>query len=176
MFDIFNKRKITDEGKSARKSSRATPRKVSVSMSTEEYVEFQRTVVETKKAIIDSIERIDKAKSLENIKRLSNLSAKAIYNHNLRQIVVIDEAVTEIKNILDAKLTALKAPNYAADSIEETQRQVLIKLSLIPVCAMLNAIEDYSNTAIGEANEEIDAKIQEVQKFLMDYESSLSKI
>lgn len=90
--------------------------------------------------------------------------------------MAIDAAITEIKTVMDGKLKSLQDPEDFSTDLDAAQKYLLIRLSYMPVCSMLNAMKSHSSTAITEANDEIDSKIQEVQQFLMDYENSLAKL
>ena len=140
-----------------------------------EYVLFRGHVEETKDAVIKAIEKMDKHDAIENLIKLSNLSAKAIYNNNLREIVLVDDAIVDIKKDIDQKLAAIR--NLGGEGKdEEAEYYMLLRLSLIPVCSMLSVINMHTTTAIEEANEEIDNRIQELQHFLVEYETRIAKM
>jgi hypothetical protein len=139
-----------------------------------EYQQYRENVIETKMAVIKAIERMDKHDAIENLIKLSNLSARAIYNKNLREIVLVDDAIVEIKRDIDHKLSAIREVNGGGND-EEAEYYMLLRLSLIPVCSMLSVINTHTTTAIEEANEEIDHRIQELQNFLVDYETRINK-
>jgi hypothetical protein len=139
-----------------------------------EFLLFREHVLETKMAVIKAIEKMDKHDAIENLIKLSNLSARAIYNKNLREIVLVDDAIVDIKKDIDTKLASIRDMNGSND--EEAEYYMLLRLSLIPVCSMLSVINTHTTTAIEEANEEIDNRIQELQHFLVDYETRIAKI
>ena len=138
------------------------------------FYDFQKQVFAVKAEVIAAINNMDKQGAIDKLILLSNLSATAIYNHNLREIVVVDEAISEIKRTIDAKLASLKSASSGKIS-PEAEYYTLIRLSMIPVCSMLNVIDTHTSTAISQANEEIDGKIQELQRFLVEYETQLVK-
>jgi len=140
-----------------------------------EFMLFRDHVIETKMAVIKAIEKMDKHDAIENLIKLSNLSAKAIYNKNLREIVLVDDAIVDIKKDIDNKLASIRDMNGSSND-EEAEYYMLLRLSLIPVCSMLSVINTHTTTAIEEANEEIDNRIQELQHFLVDYETRISKM
>ena len=140
-----------------------------------EYLKFRDQVNDTKGAVIKAIEKMDKHDAIENLIKLSNLSAKAIYNKNLREIVLVDDAIVDIKRDIDQKLASIRNLD-AEGKDEEAEYYMLLRLSLIPVCSMLSVINMHTTTAIEEANEEIDGRIQELQHFLVEYETRISKI
>src|SRR3974377_1386967 len=98
-----------------------------------EYMQFREQVVETKNAVIKAIEKMDKHDAIENLIKLSNLSAKAIYNKNLREIVLVDDAIVDIKKDIDTKLASIRNLD-AEGKEEEAEYYMLLRLSLIPVC------------------------------------------
>ena len=138
------------------------------------FYDFQKQVFSVKAEVIAAINNMDKQGAIDKLILLSNLSATAIYNHNLREIVVVDEAISDIKRTIDAKLASLK-PTSSGKISPEAEYYTLIRLSMIPVCSMLNVIDTHTSTAISQANEEIDGKIQELQRFLVEYETQLVK-
>ena len=151
------------------KTSEKTPEQ-----SKAEFVQFHENVIETKMAVIAAIEKMDKHDAIENLIRLSNLSAKAIYNKNLRGIVVVDDAILDIKRDIDQKLDSIRTQGGEGKD-EEAEYYMLLRLSLIPVCSMLSVINQHTTTAIEEANDEIDHRIQELQRFLVDYETHITQ-
>ncbi|MCD1293484.1 hypothetical protein CUJ83_00545 [Methanocella sp. CWC-04] len=142
----------------------------------DDYFEFEKEVYEVKFAIIEALTKFDSENSIMYLKKLSGLSAKAIYRRNLREIMVIDDTTTDIKETLETMLSELKEPRNLTENIEETKQYMFIRLSLIPVCSMISTMRSHTTAAIGEANYEIDDKIQAVQKFLMDYETNVARI
>jgi hypothetical protein len=140
----------------------------------EGFYDFQRKVFAVKAEVINSIENMDKQGAIDKLIVLSNLSATAIYDHNLREIVVVDEAISDIKKTIDTKLASLKTTSDGKIT-PEGEYYTLIRLSMIPVCSMLSVLDMHTSTAISHANEEIDGKIQELQRFLVEYETQLVK-
>jgi hypothetical protein len=140
-----------------------------------EYLQFREQVVDTKNAVVRAIERMDKHDAIENLIKLSNLSAKAIYNKNLREIVLVDDAIVDIKRDIDQKLASIRNMDSEGKE-EEAEYYMLLRLSLIPVCSMLSVINMHTTTAIEEANEEIDHRIQELQHFLVEYETRIARM
>ncbi|MGA9139918.1 MAG: hypothetical protein WBZ29_06815 [Methanocella sp.] len=140
-----------------------------------DYLQFRESVIATKMAVIKAIEKMDKHDAIENLIKLSNLSAKAIYNKNLREIVLVDDAIVDIKKDIDNKLASIRDMNGTGND-EEAEYYMLLRLSLIPVCSMLSVINTHTTTAIEEANGEIDGRIQELQHFLVEYETRIAKM
>ena len=140
-----------------------------------EYLQFREHVIETKMAVIKAIEKMDKHDAIENLIKLSNLSARAIYNKNLREIVLVDDAIVDIKKDIDNKLASIRDMNDSTND-QEAEYYMLLRLSLIPVCSMLSVINTHTTTAIEEANGEIDNRIQELQHFLVEYETRIAKM
>ncbi len=141
----------------------------------EDYTQFREHVIETKMAVVKAIEKMDKHDAIENLIKLSNLSARAIYGKNLREIVLVDDAIVDIKKDIDNKLASIRDVNGSGND-EEAEYYMLLRLSLIPVCSMLSVINTHTTTAIEEANEEIDGRIQELQHFLVEYETRIAKL
>jgi hypothetical protein len=170
MIDLFKKTEKKDEQKNNGRHASAGSQ-----MTAEDFSRFRDEVIETKAAVVTAIENMDKHNAIENLIKLSNLSAKAIYGKNLRAIVLVDDAIVDIKRNIDDKLQSVKDSNGSV-SQGESEYYMLLRLSLIPVCSMLSVINTHTSTAIVEANEEIDDRIQELQRFLVEYETQISKI
>lgn len=173
MFQIFGKEGKKHGQKRTMPPANGTQQADQVTKA--EYLKFREHVAETKMEVIKAIEKMDKHDAIENLIKLSNLSARAIYNKNLREIVLVDDAIVDIKKDIDNKLASIRDMNSSSND-EEAEYYMLLRLSLIPVCSMLSVINTHTTTAIEEANEEIDSRIQELQHFLVDYETHISKI
>jgi len=173
MFQFFGK-----EGKKGG-PKRTVPQENSTQQSEQatkaDYLQFREHVIETKMAVIKAIEKMDKHDAIENLIKLSNLSARAIYNKNLREIVLVDDAIVDIKKDIDNKLASIRDMNGSTND-QEAEYYMLLRLSLIPVCSMLSVINTHTTTAIEEANGEIDNRIQELQHFLVEYETRIAKM
>ena len=172
MFQLFGK-----EGKKSGKRNAAQTNGTQIADQElkAEFVQFREHVADTKNAVIKAIEKMDKHDAIENLIKLSNLSAKAIYNKNLREIVLVDDAIVDIKRDIDQKLASIRNMDSEGKD-EEAEYYMLLRLSLIPVCSMLSVINMHTTTAIEEANEEIDNRIQELQHFLVEYETRIAKM
>lgn len=140
-----------------------------------DYLKFREQIMDTKSAVIKAIEKMDKRDAIENLIKLSNLSARAIYSKNLREIVLVDDAIVDIKRDIDRKLAAIHNMDGEGKD-KETEYYMLLRLSLIPVCSMLSVINTHTTTAIEEANGEIDHRIQDLQHFLVEYETCIAKM
>lgn len=183
MVSLFSKGK-PDSQKTAVKQEQALQKKLQPAVKADSkavqqsepagFYDFQKQVFAVKAEVIQAIENMDKQGAIDKLILLSNLSARAIYDHNLREIVVVDEAISDIKRTIDTKLATLKSTSNGKIS-PEAEYYTLIRLSMIPVCSMLNVIDTHTATAINQANEEIDGKIQELQRFLVEYETQLVK-
>ena len=172
MFQFFGK-----DGKKSGKRG-AVPANVPQKSDQEtkaEYLKYREQVLDTKNAVIKAIEKMNKHDAIENLIKLSNLSAKAIYSKNLREIVLVDDAIVDIKRDIDQKLASIRNRDGEGKD-EEAEYYMLLRLSLIPVCSMLSVINMHTTTAIEEANEEIDHRIQELQQFLVEYETRIDKM
>jgi hypothetical protein len=144
--------------------------------SADEYYTFEKDIFELKNNTIRAIIEVDKDLSIIYLKRISTMCSKAVYGRNLRQIIAIDDAVCDIKKALDARLELLYEPDDLMDDFDETKKYMVTRINLIPINSMLYAIKFHSAAAIAEANGEIDLKIQEAQKFLVDYETNVARI
>ncbi len=186
MIDFFGKAKSSSQKETAMQpgQQQALQQRLQQAKAAEEanalhhepegFYDFQRRVFAVKAEVINSIENMDKQGAIDKLIVLSNLSATAIYDHNLREIVVVDEAIADIKKTIDSKLASLKTASNGK-ATPEGEYYTLIRLSMIPVCSMLNVLDTHTSTAISHANEEIDGKIQELQRFLVEYETQLVK-
>lgn len=168
MIELFKKNDKKGAQKHDDKSAANNP------ISREEFNSFREEVMETKASVVTAIESMDKHNAIENLIKLSNLSAKAIYSKNLREIVLVDDAIVDIKRNIDDRLRDVKDADYTLTD-SESEYYMLLRLSLIPVCSMLSVINTHTSTAIVEANGEIDDRIQELQRFLVEYETHITK-
>lgn len=133
--------------------------------------EFRSKVLKAKLEVIEAIKNADKSRALESLMVLSNLAARAIYEHDLRAMLIINTTIDEINHHIDAKLQVTGEPDDLTGDMEETKMYLMIRISLLPVSSMMNALQSFSSTAINEVNSDIDSRINQIQQFVMDHES-----
>jgi hypothetical protein len=134
--------------------------------------EFKSQVLKAKLEVIEAIKNADKRRALESLMVLSNLAARAIYEHDLRAMIMINTTVDEINQHIDAKLKATGEPEDLSGDVEETKMYLMIRLSLLPVSSMMNALQSFSTSAMNEVNSDIESRIGQIQQFVMDHERS----
>lgn len=134
--------------------------------------EFKSKVLKAKLEVIEAIRNADKRRALESLMVLSNLAAQAIYEHDLRAMIIINTTVEEINHHIDAKLKATGEPDDLAGDVDETKMYLMIRLSLLPVSSMMNALQSFSSSAMNEVNNDIESRIGQIQQFVMDHEKS----
>jgi hypothetical protein len=134
--------------------------------------EFKSQVLKCKLEVIEAIKNADKRRALDSLMILSNLAAHAIYEHDMRAMLMINTTVEEINQHIDAKLKATGEPDDLAGDVEETKMYLMIRLSLLPVSSMMNALQSFSSSAMNEVNSDIESRIGQIRQFVMDHEKS----
>ena len=134
--------------------------------------EFRSKVLKAKLEVIEAIKNADKRRALESLMILSNLAAQAIYEHDLRAMIIINTTVEEINHHIDVKLQATGEPEDLAGDVDETKMYLMIRLSLLPVSSMMNALQSFSSTAMDQVNSDIESRIGQIQQFVMDHEKT----
>ncbi len=132
--------------------------------------EFKSQVLKCKLEVIEAIKNADKRRALDSLMILSNLAAQAIYEHDMRAMLMINSTVDELNQHIDAKLKATGEPEDLSGDVEETKMYLMIRLSLLPVSSMMNALQSFSSGAMNEVNSDIEFRIGQIQKFVMDHE------
>ena len=163
MFDFKNRGKKIPEAPVAEKIERKKPG---------QSPEFRSKVLKAKLEVIEAIKNADKRRALESLMILSNLAAQAIYEHDLRAMIIINTAVEEIDHHIEAKLKATGEPDDLAGDVDETKMYLMIRLALLPVSSMMNALQSFSSSAMNEVNNDIESRIGQIQQFVMDHEKS----
>jgi hypothetical protein len=135
-----------------------------------ELIVFEMKVEDNRKAILKAIETADKDRILENLKRLSHLSSRAIYKRDIREIMIIDQTILELREMMDKRLSSLKAPDDAVHDLEVTRKFVIIRLSLMPILYMLTTMKEFTESALHVSNDELNTKIRDIERFSLDYE------
>jgi hypothetical protein len=163
MFDFKNRVKKIPEAPVAEKTERKRPG---------QSPEFRSKVLKAKLEVIEAIKNADKRRALESLMILSNLAAQAIYEHDLRAMIIINTTVEEIDHHIEAKLKATGEPDDLAGDVDETKMYLMIRLALLPVSSMMNALQSFSSSAMNEVNNDIESRIGQIQQFVMDHEKS----
>jgi hypothetical protein len=163
MFDFKKKSDKKTEMPVAEKNERKKPG---------QSPEFRSKVLKAKLEVIEAIKNADKRRALESLMILSNLAAQAIYEHDLRAMIIINTAVEEIDLHIDAKLKATGEPDDLSGDVDETKMYLMIRLALLPVSSMMNALQSFSSSAMNEVNSDIESRIGQIQQFVMDHEKN----
>jgi hypothetical protein len=170
MFNIFKKagKKRADLVSKDREEStpavRAQPKKPGLNM------EFKSKVLKAKIEVIEAIKNADKQRALDSLMVLSTLAAETIYERDMRAMFIINGAIDEINHHIDAKLKATGEPPDLIDDMEETKMYMMIRLTMLPVVSMMNALQKFSSTGMDKVNDDIDTRIRQIQQFVMDHE------
>jgi hypothetical protein len=134
--------------------------------------EFKGKALKAKLAVIEAIKNADKQRALESLVVLSDLAAQAIYEHDLRAMLIINLTIDEINHTIDARLKSLGEPSDLIEDMEETKMYLMIRLTMLPVCSMMNALQRFSTTGMDEVNNDIDSRIFQIRQFVMEHERS----
>lgn len=134
--------------------------------------EFRGGVLKAKLEVIEAIKNADKQRALDALMVLSTLAAQAIYEHDLRAMIIINTAIDEINRQIDTKLKSTGEPEDLTGDIEETKMYLMIRLAMLPICSMMDALQKFSSTGMDKVNNDIDARIGMIQQFVIDHESN----
>lgn len=135
-----------------------------------ELIVFEMKVEDNRMAILKAIDSADKDRILENLKRLSHLESRAIYKRDIREIMIIDQTILELREMMDKRLSTLKAPDDAVHDLEVTRKYMIIRLSLMPILYMLTTMKEFTESALHVSNDELNTKIRDIERFSLDYE------
>ncbi|MCD1295286.1 hypothetical protein CUJ83_09770 [Methanocella sp. CWC-04] len=175
MFDLFSRSKNSDKREPVNGGVADTQLiETEDSFSLYEGTDFKRKVYALRSAIIEAINKLDKRMSIDNAKNLSDLTAKAIYYKDLRAITLIDVVLSEIKKVMDDKMASLKEPEDPFEDMEMTGNYMRSCMALVPVNSMLCTIKEILKSAIQEADNDISHRVNDIQRFVKDYENSVS--
>lgn len=172
MLGLFRKTSGKKRAESAQEqaetSSVVIPRHKKPGQSTE----FKSKVLKAKLEVTEAIKYADKRRALESLMQLSDLAAQSIYEHDLRAMFIINTAIDEINARIDVKLKSTGEPEDLTADMDETRMYMMIRLSLLPVSSMMNALQRFSSTGMDEVNNDIDARIMQIRQFVMEHEKT----
>lgn len=171
MFDLFKKpvRKYSEPPKN---QTEETPSARAKRMKPGQCTEFKSSVLRAKLEVIEAVKNADRQRALDALMILSTLAAQAIYEHDLRAMLIINTAVDEINHRIDAKLKSTGEPDDLISDIEETKTYMMIRLTMLPVCSMMDALQKFSATGMDEVNSDLNARIGQIRQFVMEHEQS----
>ncbi len=169
MFNIFKKaavKRVEPQKKNEEvpPSTRAQRKKPGQS------AEFKGRVLKAKLEIIEAIRNADKQRAMDYLMILSTLAAQAIYEHDLRAMFIINTAIDEVNHQIDVKVKSTGEPNDLMEDVEETKMYMMIRLTIVPVRSMMDALQKFSSTGMDEVNNDIDVRINQIRQFVMEHE------
>jgi hypothetical protein len=169
MFNIFNKAAVKraetpNDREETPPSARAQRKKPGQS------TEFKGRVLKAKLEVTEAIKNADRQRALDSLMVMSTLAAQAIYEHDLRAMFIVNTAIDEINHQIDVKLKSTGEPKDLIDDIDETKMYMMIRLTMLPVRSMMEALQKFSSTGMDEVNNDIDSRIKQIRLFVMDHE------
>ncbi len=170
MFGLFKKIDKTKRAEPVKDQTGVSSRAVVTHKKPGQTTEFKGKVLRSKLEVVEAIKNADKQRALDAIVILSDLAAQAIYEHDLRAMIIINTAIDEINHHIDVKLKSTGEPEDLTRDIDETRMYMMIRLTMLPVCSMMNALQRFSSTGMDEVNNEIDARIGQIRQFVMEHE------
>jgi hypothetical protein len=132
--------------------------------------EFKGRVLKAKLEVTEAIKNADKQRALDSLMILSTLAAQAIYEHDLRAMYIVNVALDEINHHIDVKLKSTGEPRDLIEDIDETKMYMMIRLTMLPVRSMMDALQKFSSTGMDEVNSDIDSRIRQIRQFVMEHE------
>ncbi len=172
MFGLFKKTNRIKRNEPAKDQARASANTVVTHKKPGQTTAFKGKVLRSKLEVVEAIKNADKQRALDAIVILSDLAAQAIYEHDLRAMILINTAIDEINHHIDVKLKTTGEPEDLTKDIDETRIYMMIRLTMLPVCSMMNALQRFSSTGMDEVNNEIDARIGQIRQFVMEHEKA----
>jgi hypothetical protein len=167
MFNIFKKVAVRRaEPPKEREETPHSAQKKKPGQSTE----FKGRVLKAKLEVTDAIKNADKQRAMDSLMILSTLAAQAIYEHDLRAMFIVNTALDEINHQIDVKLKSTGEPKDLIEDIDETKMYMMIRLTMLPVRSMMDALQKFSSTGMDEVNNDIDSRIRQIRQFVMDHE------
>jgi hypothetical protein len=167
MFNIFKKAAVKRaESLKDREETPPSAQKKKPGQSTE----FKGRVLKAKLEVTDAIKNADKQRAMDSLMILSTLAAQAIYEHDLRAMFIVNTALDEINHQIDVKLKSTGEPKDLIEDIDETKMYMMIRLTMLPVRSMMDALQKFSSTGMDEVNNDIDSRIRQIRQFVMDHE------
>jgi hypothetical protein len=167
MFNIFKKAAVKrTESPKDREETPTSVRRKKPGQSTE----FKGRVLKAKLEVTEAIKNADKQRAMDSLMILSTLAAQAIYEHDLRAMFIVNTALDEINHQIDAKLKSAGEPSDLMEDVEETKMYLMIRLTMLPVRSMMEALQKFSSTGMDEVNNDIDSRIRQIRQFVMEHE------
>jgi hypothetical protein len=168
MFDFFKragrKRANASVKEETPPAARARPGKPGQS------TEFKGKVLKAKLDVIEAIRYADRQRAMDSLMIFSTLAAETIYERDLHAMFIINTAIDEINHTMDAKLKSTGEPADLTEDMDETRMYMMVRLTMLPVASMMNALQRFSNTGMDKVNSDIDSRIRQIQQFVMDHE------
>ena len=172
MFGLFKKTDRIKRNEPPKDQAGTSSNAVAVHKKPGQTTAFKGKVLGSKLEVVEAIKNADKQRALDAIVILSDLAAQAIYEHDLRAMILINTAIDEINHHIDVKLRSTGEPEDLTKDIDETRMYMMIRLTMLPVCSMMNALQRFSSTGMDEVNNEIDARIGQIRQFVMEHEKA----
>ncbi len=171
MFNIFKKAAVkraerTEDWEETPPSVRAQRKKPGQS------TEFKGRVLKAKLEVTEAIKNADRQRAMDSLMVMSTLAAQAIYEHDLRAMYIVNTAIDEVNHQIEVKLKSTGEPKDLTEDIDETKMYMMIRLTILPVRSMMDALQKFSSTGMDELNNDIDSRIRQIQLFVMDHEKS----
>jgi len=132
--------------------------------------EFKGRVLKARLEVTDAIKNADKQRAMDSLMILSTLAAQAIYEHDLRAMFIVNTAIDEINHQIDMKLKSTGEPKDLIADVDETKMYLMIRLTMLPVSSMMEALQKFSSTGMDEVNNDIDSRINQIRQFVMEHE------
>lgn len=169
MFGLFRKAKKADISK---KEDDASPSPARKHPKPGQSNEFKSRVLRAKLEVTAAIKNADKQRALDSLIIFSDLAAQAIYEHDLRAMIIINTTIDEINHNIDIKLKATGEPEDLIEDMDETRMYLMIRLAMLPVCSMMNTLQRFSSAGMDEVNNDIDSRIGQIRQFVMEHEKA----
>ncbi len=167
MFNIFRKRAVKRvESPNDKEETPPSTHRKKPGQSTE----FKGRVLKAKLEVTEAIMNADKQRAMDSLMTMSTLAAQAIYEHDLRAMFIVNTAIDELNHQIDAKLRSAGEPKDLMDDVDETKMYMMIRLTILPVRSMMDALQKFSSTGMDEVNRDIDSRIRQIRQFVMDHE------
>lgn len=169
MFNLFKKAAVkraepSKDREDTPPSARAQHKKPGQS------TEFKGRVLKAKLEVAEAIKNADKQRAMDSLMILSTLAAQAIYERDLRAMIIVNTAIDEVNHQIDVKLKSTGEPKDLIEDMDETKMYLMIRLTMLPVRSMMDALQKFSSTGMDEVNNEIDFRITQIRQFVMEHE------
>src|SRR5271157_271663 len=172
MFGLFRKTKKMEKRDVSKKKDDASSSPAIKHKKPGQSNEFRSRVLRAKLEVVEAIKNADKQRALDSLIIFSDLAAQAIYEHDLRAMIIINTTIDEINHNIDVKLKATGEPEDLIEDMDETRVYLMIRLAMLPVCSMMNALQRFSSAGMDEVNNDIDSRIGQIRQFVMEHEKA----